>query len=328
MSLVPHKTYNMESPFLIDFLKNVGDSVHSINTIVVGLTSIELGDYKKPSDLTITWNTSDNEFSARKARKFALRSALIYVDDALSNYLKDIRVLIDNKILISILSRSNPQFDPMLGSIFKITYPITYDLFNKQNQKATSADEKDREYRHISSVDRIRALNEFFKFEKTYWIPCIVMLIRWRNKVVHRISSGQLTREEINILISASKELKVDHANIDIDQTVVHFNSNEITLKDITTLIAITIRFARYLDQQIFQSVNRIEIVESYVKRKKLLGMYNSIAAIKNDKIRRRKFGCFVKTNISPLEDKTIDNLYSSFQSVLTPIDQDEDVEE
>lgn len=328
MSLVPLKTNKMESPFLIDFLKNVGDSVHSINTIVVGLTSIESGNYEKPEDLTITWNTSDNEFSARKARKFALRSALIYVDDALSNYLKDIRVLIDNQILISILSRSNPQFDTNLESTFKIKYPITYDLFNKQNQKATSADEKDREYRHISSVDRIRALNEFFEFEKTYWIPCIVMLIRWRNKVVHRTSAGQLTREEITILKNDSVELKDNHANIDIEQTILHFNANEITLKDITTLIAITIRFAREIDKQIFQSVNRIEIVESYVKRKKLSEIYNSIAGIENEKIRRRKFGCFVTTNISPLDDETISNLYSSFRMISLPIDQVEEVEE
>ncbi len=328
MSLVPHKPNTMESPFLIDFLKNVGESVHSINTIVVGLTSIESGNYKKPENLTITWNTSDNKFSARKARKFALQSALIYVDDALSNYLKDIRVLIDNKILTSILSRSNPQFDTNLESIFKIKYPKTYDLFNKQNQKATSEDEKDREYRHISSVDRIRALSEFFKFDKTYWVPCIVMLIRWRNKIVHRTSAGQLTREEISVLRNASVELKDNHANIDINQTILHFYSNEITLKDITTLIAIAIRFAREIDEQIFKSVNRIEIVEYYVIRKKLLETYNSIATIENEQIRRRKFICFVHTNISPLDDETINHLYESFQIISLKIEQDQDADE
>jgi hypothetical protein len=318
----------MESPFLIDFLKNVGESVHSINTIVVGLSSIESGDYKKPDDLTITWNTSDNVFSARKARKFALKSALIYVDDALSNYLKDIRVLIDNNVLVSFLSRYNPQFDPELEAIFRVKYPTTYELFNKQNQKAISLDEKDREYKHISSVDRIRALNDYFSFEKRYWSPCIIMLIRWRNKIVHRTSAGQLNREEIKALTDTAEEIKVNHANIDIAQTISHFNNNEITLKDVTTLIAITIRYARYIDEQIFESVNRIEIVESFVKRKRLTESYNSIASIENESIRKRKFVCFIKTNISPLSDTEIETLYLSFKTIVMQNDQDEEGEE
>lgn len=306
----------MKSPFLADFLKNVGDSVHSINTIVVGLTSIETGNYEKPTDLTIKWNTSDNKFSARRARTYALKSALIYVDDSLANYLKGIRVLLDNEILQSILTRFNPQFDPVLESTFKAKYPWTYRLFNKQNQKATSSNEKSKEYKHISSVDRIRALNEFFNFEKPYWFPCIVMLIRWRNKVVHQTSAGQLSHEEINILAQNSKVIKRNHANIDINKTITHFDKNEITLKDVTTLIAVAIRYARFIDEQIFKSVDRIEIVESYVTRKNLTDKYNSIANLQNEGIRKRKFVNFIKTNVSPLKNEEIENLYWSFNPI------------
>jgi hypothetical protein len=325
---VPHKKVNMESPFLIDFLKNVGDSVHSINTIVVGLTSIESGEYKKPKDLTITWNTSDNAFSARRARKFALKSALIYVDDALSTYLKDIRILTDNKILVSILSRSNPQFDPTLEATFRVKYPVTYDLFNKQNKKATSPDEKNKEHKDLSSIDRIRALSEFFEFKNKYWTPCLVMLVRWRNKIVHRNSSGQLSREELNTLNQTSSDLKNNHANIDIEQTISNFNNSEITLKDFTTLIAISIRYARFIDEQIFQSLNKIETVESYVKRKKQIDIYNSISTIKNETIRKRKFGCFIITNISPLDDETINSLYPSFRAIQIKTKEGEELEE
>lgn len=306
----------MESPFLIDFLKSVGDSVHSINTIVVGLSTIESGNYKKPEDLTITWKTSDNAFSARRARVYALKSALIYVDDSLANYLKGIRVLIDNKILQTILTRFNPQFDPDLESTFKAKYPSTFRLFDDKNKKATSPEEKDKLYKHLSSVDRILALNEFFNFEKEYWYPCIVMMIKWRNKVVHQISTGQLSREEINILNQNSVDIKDKHANIDIERTIDHFNKNEITLKDITTLIAITIRYARSIDEQIFQSVDRIEIVESYVTRKKLIEKYNSIANLENESIRKRKFGNFITTNVSPLSELEISNLYASLKPI------------
>lgn len=311
-SLVSHKLYEMESPFLVDYLKNVGNAVHSINTIVVGLSSIESGEYKVPEDLTIGYETRDNVASARKSRKFALKSSMIFIEDSLSNYLKDIRVLIDNDILISILSRSNPQFNPDLNDLFQTKYPETYKLFNKNNQKASKQGEKDKEYKHISSADRIRALNEFYQFDETYWIPCIVMLIKWRNKIVHRKSKTELNREE-NLLLKANKEiLNQNHANIDIEKTIYHFNNNDITLKDATTLIAVSIRFARFIDEQIFKSVNKIEIVEAYVERNKIIDIYNAILSIENERIKKRKFENFVLTNISPLNGEQIQYLYEN----------------
>jgi hypothetical protein len=306
----------MESPFLLDFLKNAGSSVHSINTIIVGLTSIENGKYEKPEDLTITWTTSDNKFSARTARKFALKSALIFIEDSLAIYLKDVRVLTDNDILKSILSRSNPQFDIKLKDTFKSKYPLTFDLFNKQNKKATKPDEKYKEYRHISSADRIRALDEFFDFEQPYWTNCIVLLIRWRNMIVHRKSVGNLTHKELTILSQNSTDIKSNHANIDINETISNFNNNLMTLKDATTLIAIAIRFARSIDEELFKSVDKIEIVESYVKRKKLTNIYNDILSCNNLKIKERKFKNFIKTNISPLDELTIKMLFNESKPI------------
>lgn len=198
----------MQSPYLNDFLKNVGDAVHSINTIVVGLNSIKSETYEKPDDLTITWKTKDPSFSSARARQFALKSSLIYIEDSLSIYLKDCRPLTDNEILKSILGRANPQFIESQAELFRSKYPRTYHLFDSKNVKAKSGDERDFNYIHISSEDRLRALDEFFEFELKYWIPCVVLLLKWRNKIAHRKSAGKLLPIDIKILEDNSSLLK------------------------------------------------------------------------------------------------------------------------
>ena len=303
----------MQSPYLNDFLKNVGDAVHSINTIVVGLNSIKNGTYEKPDDLTITWKTSDNSFSSTRARQFALKSSLIYIEDSLAIYLKDCRTLTENEILKSILGRTNPQFIESQVELFRFNYPNTFHLFDNKNVKTKSADEKEFLYKHISSEDRLRALDEFFNFELKYWIPCVVLLLKWRNKIAHRKSAGKLLPNDIKILEVNSTLIKDNHANIDINKTISNYENNEMTLKDITTFIAITIRFARAIDFQIFKSVNNIKIIEEYVKRKNLIPDYNSIINLKNQKVRKRKFSNFIITNISHLDSASIEYLYQDF---------------
>lgn len=78
----------MESLGLSEFLKSVGNSVHSLNTICVGLHGVETRIYMKPDDLTVTWDPQDPCWSARKSRSFAINAAVVFVEEALMQYIR------------------------------------------------------------------------------------------------------------------------------------------------------------------------------------------------------------------------------------------------
>jgi hypothetical protein len=76
----------MESPSLAKFLRALGRVQHHLHTIVVGLSAVERGDAKKPDDLDITWRANDLSGSAREARRFLLRTTLIFSSEELKAY--------------------------------------------------------------------------------------------------------------------------------------------------------------------------------------------------------------------------------------------------
>jgi len=231
------------------------------------------------------------------------------MDDSFSVYLKDIRELTHNAVLKAILLRKNPQHIEELAEVFKKEHLKIFNLFNKKN-------EPDKKYINIDSSDRIRALESFFTFEELYWIPCALLLNKWRNRVVHSKSTAQLYQNEIKNLTDNSEKIRLNHANIDINRTLSDFDKNEITLKDITTLIAITIRLVRHIDNAIYAAANDIRIVEAYVKRRGLVNMYNSIVKFNNETVRKRKFAKFITTYISHLEYKDINYIYNDIKLI------------
>lgn len=76
----------MPTPALSFFLSNVGQTVHHLNTAVVALSGLEHGDVRKPDDLDITWKPADVVTSARKSRLFLVKSSLVFVATALTEY--------------------------------------------------------------------------------------------------------------------------------------------------------------------------------------------------------------------------------------------------
>lgn len=306
----------MKSPYLEDFLDKIGSAVHNINTIIVGLSSVEEGNYTKPDSLTISWETKDNAASARKARQFMLKSALVFIDDAISNYLKDIRALSRDEIFIALLTRRNPQFIEDLQSKFEKEKPELYKLFDKKNIYSKKKGETDRLYKNLDSADRLRSLPYFFEFPNKYWIPATILLNKWRNRVVHNVSIAKPEPAELNALITASQRLKENHANIDIKVTINNFENKKITLKDITTLIAISIALVREIDNQIYKKINTVLLIEKYVISRGLINEYNTILSTPNSKVRNRKFERFVKTRITHIDEATLNYVISDVQKI------------
>ena len=80
-----------ETIFLKDFLSNVGNAIHSLNTICVGLSNVGSGLAQKPDDLVITWNPRDPERSAKDSRLFAVKSTYVFLVESTYQYIGSIK---------------------------------------------------------------------------------------------------------------------------------------------------------------------------------------------------------------------------------------------
>ncbi len=79
----------METTELNKLVREIGDSVHSMNTIAVGLSILDT-DCDFPSWLDISWKPKNLEISKIKARSYAEKSAIIYSVESFFEYLEKI----------------------------------------------------------------------------------------------------------------------------------------------------------------------------------------------------------------------------------------------
>jgi len=257
----------MESEGLKVFVKSVGDAVYSLNTICVGLNAVSKGDVEKPEDLTISWESSDYKQSAISARSFAVRSALVFVEEALLEYFKYI---------------SNCPDQPS-----KIISAVITDGAAKKVEKLSS---------QVSNLE-------------PYWAPIVILLIRWRNQVVHN-SNTSLSPVYRKILADNKGVIKTRHAAIDIAQTLSNFDSKKITLKDFTTMIAVTIRYVRQLDCELSPNINSAESLRNQLINRDLVADFKNVIGVNGVDKQKKKFDNFIKSNFPSLNGGQSDSLF------------------
>ncbi|MBW2941382.1 hypothetical protein [Zhongshania aquimaris] len=259
----------MESEGLNKFLEIVGDAVHSVNTICVGLSSVASGAAVKPSDLTIGWSSSNPDTAAAKARLFALRGSLVFVEEALLKYLDFLKACLTDE----------PKISTALAS--------------------------------EGAAERVIGVSKFLSNAEPYWWPMVVLLIRWRNKVVHE-STIRLTVHQANLLTNNADALKNKHAGIEISQTLSNFESGQITLKDFTTLIAVTVRFVRMLDEELEPRLHTLEGFEIRLKQRNLVRVFNQLMNSNGEETRRRKLKAFLQSEFSAVPDTFFEEIYKN----------------
>jgi len=257
----------MESEGLKQFLDVVGDAVHSVNTICVGLAAVRAGTVKKPEDLTIGWSSSNPETSALKARVFALRASLVFVEEALLKYLEFLK---------------------------------DCSTEDEKLYKALSAE---------GAADRVIEVSKFLPRVEPYWWPMVVLLVRWRNRVVHNAKIG-LTVHQRKTLCDHEQVMKQRHAGIDIQQTLENFDSNKITLKDFTTLIAVTVRYVRALDEQLEPKLDTIQSFISRLEQRGLVVVFDNVMKANGESKRRRKLRSFLDTEFSNIPDTLFEDIF------------------
>ena len=86
---------------------------------------------------------------------------------------------------------------------------------------------------------------------RDYLIVGAALLIHWRNRVVHPNSRASLTSQQEKELRASSDEIEDQFAGLSVDRLLKDFESGRPTLKDISSLIAMSIRLVRKIEQSL-----------------------------------------------------------------------------
>ncbi|WP_132408535.1 hypothetical protein [Neorhizobium sp. S3-V5DH] len=78
-----------------------------------------------------------------------------------------------------------------------------------------------------------------------------VLLVHWRNRVVHPRSRASLTPIQRKKLVDSEKEIDEGFAGLSVNRLLADFESGQATLKDITSLVAMSIRLTRQIDKAV-----------------------------------------------------------------------------
>ena len=80
----------METIEFKKLIEDIGNTVHSMNSIAVALSVMPNTEFKVPENLDVSWKPKNIEQSKKRARNFAGKSAYVYVAENLFEYLDNI----------------------------------------------------------------------------------------------------------------------------------------------------------------------------------------------------------------------------------------------
>ncbi|WP_041412738.1 hypothetical protein [Shewanella frigidimarina] len=206
-----------ETTYLKVFLDDIGHSVHCMNTIAVSLSQLT-PETTPPKELNISWKPGNVTSSSINARRFAIKSSIVYSVESLFEYLSKI---------------SKDNFWSGTGKNFNES--------SKQN---------------ISKADRVADFLTGIPDIKKEWIIFTELLCHWRNKVVHANSSNAcISKLSKQYLVENSQRIFDDFYHFDVNLALDNFGNNKFTLKDVTTLITMLIKCARAVDAYFISTV-------------------------------------------------------------------------
>lgn len=199
-----------ETTYLKVFLDDIGNSVHCMNTIAVSLSRLT-PETTLPKGLNISWKPGNITSSSINARRFAIKSSIVYSVESLFEYLSKI---------------SKDKFWSGTGRNFNES--------SKQN---------------VSKADRVSGFLTGIPNIEKEWIVLTELLCHWRNKVVHANSSNaSISKTSKQYLCGKSQQIFDEYYHFDVNLALDNFDKNKFTLKDVTTLITMLIKCARSVD--------------------------------------------------------------------------------
>jgi hypothetical protein len=112
--------------------------------------------------------------------------------------------------------------------------------------------------------------------EKNYLIESVVLIIHWRNRIIHPSSTAALKTSERAVLFQNEEQIAVKYKNLSIVHLLAHFERDRATLKDVSSLISMTINMARCVDAVIFVAMTKADL-DAWLSHYGLSSMINKV---------------------------------------------------
>lgn len=93
--------------------------------------------------------------------------------------------------------------------------------------------------------EKLLAIKEKFCLEDNELYLGPLLTIHWRNRIVHRTSHAGLTKDQRETFLGMESHLRREYKNLDPHRTLEDFAENKPSLKDVSSLVAMSIRFAK-----------------------------------------------------------------------------------
>ncbi|MCL6272234.1 hypothetical protein M3P05_20135 [Sansalvadorimonas sp. 2012CJ34-2] len=251
--------------FLLD---EIGHSVHNLNTIAVSLSNLPSEPTVNPS-LNIRWEPKNVKASSISARRFAIRSSIVFATELLFEYLSS----------------------------------ISDDVFWKSTDQELNF--KKPLAAHDSKAKRFSEFCKNVPGIEHEWILLVELMCHWRNRIVHASTSkAQLSSSDRKYLEEKSSDIYNHFHHFDVIKTLSDYEADKVTLKEATTLITFLIKCCRKIDEYYFSSINQLS-TEYFVKTLETDEQLIKIAKQQESSKRQRQIARYIKVTFSHLpEDK------------------------
>jgi hypothetical protein len=123
----------------------------------------------------------------------------------------------------------------------------------------------------------LEVVKNFFSISEVELFLDPLLLVHWRNRIIHRKSNAGLTSAQRDQFISCKDVLFRSYKNLDPSLLLNHFDSNSPTLKDTSSLVAMTINFVKSVDGFIREPSSEEEVMEWIA----LLGIEDQLDRVK-----------------------------------------------
>ncbi|TCT05737.1 hypothetical protein [Paralcaligenes ureilyticus] len=112
-----------------------------------------------------------------------------------------------------------------------------------------------------SKADRLMAVWRLLRLEDDFTLMGVTLVEHWRNRIIHRKSNAHLTDAQRKMFVDAVKEIGENYKNLDPKRTLENFEKNAPTLKDVSSLTAMAIRYVKMLDEAVPEPKSADEVI-------------------------------------------------------------------
>lgn len=155
---------------------------------------------------------------------------------------------------------------------------VVYQFVVALSKVSRFSDVRDEWEKCRSVSKRISTIASTVLDDDDYLIPGVVLLVHWRNRVVHPNSNARLNPQQRQLLIEHKNVISTRYRGLDIELTLEHFNSGKPTLKDVSSLVAMTINLARKIDYAMQKNLSKDDL-DAWLDHYQLVPMLKKIKA-------------------------------------------------